>query len=273
MRTTIAPLDVAVATGIDPSTYALTSNVCGISTSGFSLFAGEDGVTTPDGFTVQIQAQYLDFLFSSYGATAREAVFNPTVGNDGIRSKAACIVLASGEPATYETYRRTRLAALRLVLRTVTCELDEDVRFGLMQFRYHGKGGDDNGGYVALPIESLKQSDGTETTYTLHGITDTHANHLARVISRVGPDAQTPLNESMFQAYTYFMSRDTNQLPPGRDYLGDEITTGEVFPVYAYNMDLHNPVPDEGGDLNLVGGHYVGNAITTTHPKPLASRT
>jgi Tfp pilus tip-associated adhesin PilY1 len=284
VRTTITPQNVARAAGILPTNGGLNfefdQQPCGIAadTLGYELFTGESAATTPNGSTIIFQPQYLDFLFSSpYGDTARPAVFAPTSGNDGVRNESACLPSAG----TYETYRRTRLMALRLVLRTVTCELDADVRFGIMQFRYHGKGGDDNGGYVVLPVESINDSVGNPTTYTLHGISDTHANHMARVITGVGPDAQTPLNESIYQAYTYFMSRDSAQLPPGRDYLGVEISdpgvdpghpgTGtEVFPVYEYNMDVHNPIPDDGGDLNMVGGHYVGNAVVTTHPKPVA---
>jgi hypothetical protein len=283
--TYITPLEVALAAGIDPTTYALTgSDICGVdpSAGGWSLFEGESQAETPNGFTIQYEPRYLDFLFSSpYGDAAREAVFAPTASNDGIRTKSACLTLAAGESSTYETYRRTRLMALRLTLRTVTCELQEDVRFGLMQFRFHGKPGDDNGGYVSLPIASLKNPDGSPNEYWLHGIYASHEAHMARVISKVGPDAQTPLNEAMFQAYTYFMSRDPAQLPPGRDWDGTEITTGESFPTYTYNLDLHNPLPDDGGDLNMPGGLYVcglpsgsssvactGLSNTTTHPRP-----
>lgn len=267
VRTTIIPREVALFSGIDPETYTFFNpNVCGVDPTGWKLWTGEDQATTPNGKTIAIDARYLDFLFSSYGNNARPAVFTPTAANDGVRSKAACVNLALGEPSTYQTFRRTRLMALRLILRTVTCELREDVRFGLAQFRYHGKSGDDNGGYVAVPIDSVKLSNGNPNTYTLHGQPDTHTNHLARVISLVGPDAQTPLNETLFQLYTYFMSRDPLELPPPRDWQGNPVA-GFSFPVYEYNMDLHNSAFDDGGDLNMVGGHYTGNAVTTTHPK------
>jgi Tfp pilus tip-associated adhesin PilY1 len=271
VRTTITPREVVAAAGINPATYAFfTNDICGVDPSGWSLWSGDSGATTPNGFTITLQPQYLDFLFSSLGAAARAAAFTPTALNDGVRTKSACVDLEPLEAPTFETYRRTRLMALRLILRTVTCELEEDVRFGIAQFRFHGLIGDDNGGYVALPVNSRLDASGNPITYTLHGISDTHENHLARVIRAVGPDAQTPLNETLFQAYTYFMSRDPAELPPGRDANGDPVV-GVGFPVYAYNMDLHNPLPDDNGDLNMVGGHYVGNAVTTTHPKPLAA--
>lgn len=268
IRTTIHPRVLALATGIDTNTYTMShTNLCGVDTSGWTLFTGESNATTPSGKTLQIDAPYLDFLMSSYGAAARDAVFQPTTANGGTRAKSSCLTLAAGEPPNYETYRRTRLMALRLILRTVTCELKEDVRFGLMQFRFHGKPGDDNGGYVAVPVENLRNPDGTKKEYTLHDQYASHEDHLARVISRVGPDSQTPLAESLFQAYTYFMSRDPSELPPARDYTG-AVVSGVSFPVYEYNMDLHNPDFEDGGDLNMTGGHYVGSDVVTTHPKP-----
>ncbi len=271
VRTTITPREVIAAAGINPVDYSFfTNDICGVDPSGWSLWSGESEATTPNGFTINLHAQYLDFLFSSLGASARAAAFTPTLANDGVRTKSACVDLEPLEAATFQTYRRTRLMALRLILRTVTCELEEDVRFGIAQFRFHGLIGDDNGGYVALPVSSKEDASGTPISYTLHGITDTHANHLARVIRAVGPDAQTPLSETLFQTYTYFMSRDASQLPPGRDWDGTEVT-GVSFPLYEYNMDLHNPLPDDGGDLNMVGGHYVGSDVTTTHPKPASA--
>jgi hypothetical protein len=265
-RTVIVPHLVAQAADLNADLSFDSISICGESANGYVLPEGEPDKTTPNGQSMQIEARYLDFLFSSYGDAARVAVFEPTTANDGIRTKSTCISLDAGESSTYETFRRTRLAALRLTLQTVTCELKDKVRFGIMQFRYSGITGDDNGGYVKLPVNSLLDENGDPTTYTLHGISDTHENHMKRVISEVGPDSQTPLGEALYQAYTFFMSRDPADLPPGRDWEGNPVT-GVSFPVYEYNMETHNSDPDDGGDLNLPGGEYVGSAVVTTRPK------
>jgi len=153
-RTFIAPDDVAQAAGINHDLTFQNISICGHSANGWSIPAGEPDKTTPNGQSLQIDAKYLDFLFSSpYGDAARPAFFTPTAANDGIRTKSSCLTLESGESSTYETYRRTRLAALRITMLTVTCELKEKVRFGLMQFRFSGITGDDNGGYVRVPVK------------------------------------------------------------------------------------------------------------------------
>ncbi|MBW2666617.1 MAG: hypothetical protein JRE13_10040, partial [Deltaproteobacteria bacterium] len=264
----ITSVGEALAARIDPMTLEIqNSDICGTDATGWSLWDGNDPLAaTPGGKVMNISGEYLDFLFSSFGATARAGTFAPTVGNDGIRTKTDCVTLIGSETSTYETYRRSRIQALTLILRTVICEVNQvgNVRFGFAQFRFAGKSGDDNGGYVAVPIEDWFESDGvTQKTYSLHGSTDTHENHLRRVIRTSAPDAQTPLAESMFQLYSYFMSREVDELPEGRDWEGN--TTGVTFPVYNYDMSLYDALAGYDADVdsfppNLedVGGRYVG---------------
>jgi hypothetical protein len=270
----ITPVATALAAGIHPFTLEITNtDICGVDATGFSLFDGND----PDSAgkndeAVKLQSEYLDWLFSSHGATARESTFQPSVGNDGIREKSPCITLAAGESSQYETLRRSRIQALKLITRTVICEVNQrgTVRFGYAQFRFGGKAGDDNGAYVIVPIEDWYEEDGTTPkTYELHGITDTHENHLRRIIANTGPDSQTPLAESLFQIYTYFMPRTADDMPHGRDWEGVENTT--PFPVYNYDMSPHDPFRDYDPDvdafppnLNLVGGLFVGTDPDST---------
>ena len=96
------------------------------------------------------------------------------------------------------------------------------MRFGLAQFRQSGSSNDPNGGYVLVPVNDYKWDDDSnpatpevDFSYSLNGITKTQGNHLKDAITSLDGETWTPLGESMFQLYTYFMSRDPSQLRTG----------------------------------------------------------
>ncbi len=265
METRITPREAAANNGVNPMTLEISSSatICGVPIpSGWSLWAGDPDIEVPSGSTMQVKFQYLDFLFSTVGASARETVFAPTFANDGMRNYSSCLAY-TGAANEYEVYRRSRLIALHKILQTVVCEVNEKgiARFGVAQFRYRGTGGNGNvqGGYAVLPINDFKVWDeGTNqyvsNRYDLHGfVNTTHADHLERVIQKIGPDSTTPLAETLFQSYTYFMSREYDKLPEGRDWEGD--STGVKFPVYSY--DTSQPDASDPKDLDIVGGHFL----------------
>jgi Tfp pilus tip-associated adhesin PilY1 len=306
IKTYITPASAAMNAGINPLTLefdldynnrefdptgTLTSSdfeICGVSPVGvsgnYSLFGNDDpNAATFNGQLLQLSWKYLDFVFSSHGTTARADIFDierdypSLVDNSGVnlagkRAKAGCLSLLPGEDSYYYTYRRSRTQALQLILRQIICRVNEatdtGVRFGFSQFRYHHKKGDDNGAYVAIPVEDWYSDSAktTQTSYTIHGITATHEDHLQRVITHTTPDAQTPLSEGLFQLYTYFMSREAANMPYGRDWKGQkrdgaELSPALKFPVYNYDMSLY----EETNDKDLIGGRFMGvDPLSTT---------
>jgi Tfp pilus tip-associated adhesin PilY1 len=274
------PREPAVANGLDPMTLEFTAgaSICDETSVplGWSLWAGDPSITIPNGSTMKVKLQYLDYLFSDIGGDAREAVFDPSFANDGKRTYSSCLGLTPPVDE-YDVYRRTRLLALHKILATVICEVNQegDVRFGVSQFRFRGGGGigtaadgDVQGGYAVLPIQDFKVWDaGTsawiDNRYDLHDLTNaSHAEHIDDVISRVGPDSTTPLAETLFQVYTYFMSREYDKLPYGRD--SDGVSTGVKFPVYSY--DTRQPDDSDPKDLDEVGGHFLSLSGNDANP-------
>lgn len=155
---------------------------------------------------------YLNWLFSTqsdpyWGATAPA----------GLRIDAN----ANGIPTScvggtgFAKFGRTRMNVTKQVLKDIVCQVNlvGDVRFGIAQYRNRANGGatDTNGGYVIEEVEvpsSNQQAD------------------LVSAINSVDADTDAPLAESLFQLYTYFMSRDLAHLPKGKN--------GAAFPRYEY---------------------------------------
>lgn len=125
---------------------------------------------------------------------------------------------------TYSLYRRARVTAAKDVLREVICNvnLTGEVRFGLSQFRLPGGDNDPNGGYVRVPV-----NDYDVPAYSLNGSTRTHGGHLDAAIDSLEGVTWTPLGESLFQLYTYFMSRTSSDRPYGAN-------GSTRFPAYSY---------------------------------------
>lgn len=139
--------------------------------------------------------------------------------------------------STFSKYSRTRTVAAKDVLREVICNVNAtgDIRFGIAQFRrqhdseYHG-------GFVRVPIEDMDAAD-----YVLNGsAAQSHLEHLDDAVEGLTADTWTPLGETLFQIYTYFMSRDSDDLPEGK-------VAGKDFPEYEYATN-RGPLPDGDGD-------------------------
>lgn len=119
---------------------------------------------------------------------------------------------------SFSKYRRSRATALKTILKEVVCQVNlaGSVRFGLAQYRDEG---DPEGGFVVVPIDDSSSAQ-------LSAI-DVAVNHLT-------PETWTPLGETLFQIYTYFMRRDS-QRPAGR--------VSGTFPAYIYSTSTYG----EGG--------------------------
>ena len=197
------------------SSYSYSSNIFNISRCGKTIDLYFDPGTAP--YSNRIMGNYLNWLFSPE-SNAYNAEINAT--NNGTYS--SC--LGGG---SYDLYRRTRITAAKDVLREVICQVNAagEVRFGIAVFR---EGGDPNGGYVRVPNEDYYESDGTTPhVYTLNGSSKSHAQHLEDAIQAIDANTWTPLAETLFQVYTYFMSRSSGDRPDGKD-------GSTEFPEYEY---------------------------------------
>ena len=127
---------------------------------------------------------------------------------------------AGGAKDFDQKYRRSRLEASKQVLLDLLCVAEsKNVRFGLAYYRETEDAGDadPNGGFV---VEDLGRSN------------PNHAAELEAALKNVtvnDDDVEaTPLAESLFQIYTYWMSRDLADIPLGRD-------GATQFPRYQYD--------------------------------------
>ena len=185
------------------SQYFYTSTQTSVTHCGNTRDIYVDPDVSP-GTSTRYMGSYLNWLFSD-AADAAWAEIQLT--NNGVAS------LCTGG-SNYSLYRRTRITAAKRALREIVCEINQitSVKFGLGIFR-NASQGDPNGGFV---IEEIDEYDAT------------HAANLDAALASVSANSWTPLGESLFQAYTYFMSRDATDRPFGKDG-----TTR--FPEYVYS--------------------------------------
>ncbi len=146
---------------------------------------------------------YLNWVYSSEN-TVQAEINNST---NGVR-----YCQGPGAP-TYAKYQINRLSAAKRVVLDTMCQVLEtkEIRFGLSVFRDYEEASDPNGGYIEVGINDS---------------TPGHANDLEASVLNTRAESWTPLAETLFQSYTYFMSRDTAQIPPG--------ATSGTFPDYKY---------------------------------------
>jgi type IV pilus assembly protein PilY1 len=123
----------------------------------------------------------------------------------------------------FPLYQRSRMTAAREIARDVIYQTNSDcpafagdcgvyqdnVRFGLATFRSGS-----HGGFVSVPIDAYSAN----RTALNAGITS------------LDPSGNTPLGETLFQLYTYFMSRSATAT---NRPLGQNLSTR--FPAYYYN--------------------------------------
>jgi type IV pilus assembly protein PilY1 len=122
-----------------------------------------------------------------------------------------------------EKYRRTRFEASQQVLLDLLCVAEtKNVRFAQAEFREPADVGgvDPNGGFIGADLGR------------------SNPNHAAELESRIKNSVTisndgTPLAETLFQIYTYWMPRVAADMPLG--------VNGAAFPIYEYNK-FGNPV-------------------------------
>ena len=158
-----------------------------------------DPAVQADGTNTRFDPRYLNWLHSLPDGDPRLAEIALT--NNGTYS--ACLQ-AQGFTAPFSRYRRARVSAAKDVLREVICNSNQAgaVRFGISQFRLPGGSNDPNGGFVRVGVDD----------YSI-----THGANLDSAIDALEGVTWTPLGESLFQIYTYFMSRTDSDLPFGAD--------------------------------------------------------
>lgn len=217
---------------IDPG-YTLTPDPTDHPLTGFleRTFCGQtrrlyhDGRNEAFGNSTWHHDVYVNWLYS-----LDETDNTTLIGPPGEERTAVTILAEIDDPAsgqnfitgeTFSTFQRSRIAAARDIARDVIyqtnsdcpaflgdCGIYEDrVRFGLGQFHRSS-----HGAFVSVPI-------------------DEYSNNRTALESRIASLnalTATPLGESLFKIYTYFMSRDSSDRPVGVDG-----TT--VFPPYSYN--------------------------------------
>jgi type IV pilus assembly protein PilY1 len=179
------------------------------------------------GASTRYSGHYLNWLFSP---AADAAVAEIGSDNNGFPSNC---VGGSAFPA----YKRARISAAKQVLKDVACEanLIIDIRFGLATFRLYSDG-DPNGGYVRVPVEEY---------------TSTVAANFVSAVESIDAKTWTPLSESLFQFYTYFMSRTETDRPFGKDGV-------TRFPEYVYQTST-----------NQEGGLYSGSGAPQVPDSPV----
>ncbi len=208
-------------------TYAISGSGC-VNTAR-NIFA--DPVVTASINWTRWSGHYLNWYYSAVSDPDYSDIISSTNGTNS-----PC--LGGG---SYSLYRRSRVTAAKNVLRDVICQVNAAgaVRFGLAQFR---RGGDPHGGYITVPINDYLDSAGNPNVYTLNGQTQSHGDHLDDAIDQLTGEAWTPLAETLFQVYTYFMSRTAADRPAG--------ATSGTFPEYEYTTST---AAASGGPFSSAG--------------------
>jgi type IV pilus assembly protein PilY1 len=184
-----------------------------------------DPQVTAAGNSTRLSFEYINWVFSLPNGDPRLTEINAT--NNGTYS--SCLQ-AQGY-TTFNKYRRARVTAAKDVLREVICNVNQvgKVRFGLSEFRLPGGSGDPNGGFVRVPIKDYDTPTYTLPITTTTNLTGTHQQQLDAAVNALEGESWTPLGETLFTLYTYFMSRTASQRPVGLN--------GATFPGYVYRTN------------------------------------
>ena len=182
-----------------------------------------DGINVGYGNETWYYRPWVNFLFSiddadtatTYGAsgvTAQDIL-------DDIDDPASGQNYITGD--TFGTYQITRITAARQIARDVIYQTNSDcpaflgdcgvyedrVRFGIAQFHRNS-----HGGFVNAPVAAYS----------------TNRTDLTNAINSLDASTATPLSETLFKLYTYFMPRDSADVPDGQD-------GSTAWPTYRYN--------------------------------------
>ncbi len=127
-----------------------------------------------------------------------------------------CLPSGSGGE-TYNSLRRSRWTAARKAIEEVMCLINQDgggdgVRFGVSRFRDDNSG--KTGGFVIVPNHEYTDSYVLAYASSSTQTTQTHPEWISQRLDEVNlAYNKTPLQESLFQLYTYFLSRDSAKCP------------------------------------------------------------
>jgi type IV pilus assembly protein PilY1 len=193
----------------DPDTIYIVSSDVTITACTRTRTVFEDNKITED---TRWRGSYLNWYFSPEADAAYAEIQQ---GSNGTPSSCT-------GGANYAKYKRAKIEAAKRALHEIVCEVNQtiNVRFGVMIFREAGSGTwDPNGGYVVEPVEEYSSI---------------VAADLLASFQSIDAETFTMLGESLFQAYTYFMSRNLADLPVGQDG-----TT--KFPLYQYETKVNSP--------------------------------
>jgi type IV pilus assembly protein PilY1 len=169
-------------------------------------------IYTPEGGDTLWDGRYLNWYYSDDVPAETLVEIETAVANvEGCTQ-------AGGAKFFDEKYRRTRFEASKQVLLDLLCVAEpKNVRFGVAQFREAADSAvppeDPNGGFIASDLGRSNQN---------------HAAELEAAIKNATVADETPLAETMFQLYTYWMSRDDNKIPI-------DGASGKKFPRYQYD--------------------------------------
>jgi hypothetical protein len=190
--------------------------------------ASPDPTLDPNTKYTHVSGAYLNWLFSDesdpYWGAGAPAGLRIDSSTNGIPT--SCVGGAS-----FGKYQRTRMNVTKQVLKDIVCQVNlvGEVRFGIAQFRNRANNTTDtNGGYVIEEVQvpnSNQQAD------------------LVSAINSVDADTDAPLAEAVFQLYTYYMSRDSADLPLGKDGV-------TKFPRYEYTTSSSGTGGNHSGQSN-----------------------
>lgn len=211
-----------------PGTHTISSSGC--TSTNREIFV--DPAVQAGNDRTRWQGRYLNWLYSPEADSSISEIV--ATGNANFST---CVGGGS-----YDLYRRARVTAAQQILKQVICEVNAagEVRFGLAQFR---RGSDPNGGYVVVPANDYLDANGVPNVYSLNGVNQSHGDHLDDAIEQLTGESWTPLGETLFQIYSYFMSRTANDRPSHG---------GETFPEYIYLPSHSNNGNDSGAGAPTV---------------------
>jgi len=184
-----------------------------------------DGINEGYGNDTWYYPEYVEWLFSiddgdtvtTYGEAGSEMTAAEILADIDDADNGRAYI--DGE--TFAKYQITRITAARDIARDVVYQTNSDcpaylgncntyedrVRFGIAQFNRSA-----HGGFVNAPIDAYSSN----------------RLDIEAAITSLDASTSTPLGETLFKLYTYFMSRDSADRPKGVD-------TTTTFPAYSYN--------------------------------------
>jgi type IV pilus assembly protein PilY1 len=203
-----------------------TRTICGRTRK---LFVDPD--TSCKGNATWYSETYIEWLFSASANTAFGGFPDNNTSTDATKVDANRngTHYVNGQP--FPLFKRSRITAAKEVARDVIYQINSNcsegqgfpcpaggkdvVRFGIARF----DGSDTSpGGFVSAPV----------------GNYSANAAALDAAIGAIDAETTTPLGETLFKLYTYFMSRTTSERPFGVNNGNPASPSTTRFPAYAY---------------------------------------